>query len=80
MYTQKFFDSLSMESARQLEVNFNQLTKELQGSLKARFDIPNDEPFIYVNGNLQPFTVRNRTKYLCRVRKESLICKGFHIR
>jgi len=59
---------------------FSRCKKQDQKEASQKYTIPQNEPYLYLDTNKRPFIQRpNEPKFLCRVRKESLIDQGFHI-
>ncbi len=57
---------------------YNELRESVREDINARYRIPSDRSNVYLDDIGRPFERSNGVKLMCTIRKESLICGGFH--
>lgn len=58
---------------------FSRLKTETQERVQRRFNVPTDEPYLYIDQHERPFVQRpNEARFYCSIRPTALIDGGFH--
>jgi hypothetical protein len=60
-------------------VVFSKTKKSVQQSVSARYILPTDQPYLYLDSNNVPFVQEPKSpRMACTIRKSALIDGGFH--